>query len=163
VNVELCVAGRDQAAILANLMELYVYEFSDISDRDLGPDGRFGYRHLEAYWQEPGRYPFLLRVDGALAGFALVLERGIVDPGEPGHLVAEFFVLRAYRKRGVGEAAAVHLFRKFPGRWWIAEHEANTPAQAFWRRVIGRYTGGSYREERRDLDGELALVQTFGT
>jgi predicted acetyltransferase len=61
----------------------------------------------------------------------------------------------------VGRAAAVALFNRFPGRWEVAQLEANTAAQAFWRRVIGDYTGGDYTERWVDDDEHRGPAQTF--
>lgn len=162
VSVECAPASARDT--LANLLELYLYEFSDLDGREIGEDGRFGYPALDAYWQQPGRYPFLIRVEGKLAGFALVAEQRLIDGASPGHLIAEFFILRAFRRRGVGSAAAVQLFDRFPGPWWVGEHSLNLPAQAFWRAVIGRYTGGRFHEERwQEPDGTGGVAQRFET
>ena len=69
--VELLPTTREHEPILANLLELYIHDFSEQLAIPLGPDGRFGYPDLPAYWHEPGRHAFLVR-DGALAGFVLV-------------------------------------------------------------------------------------------
>jgi predicted acetyltransferase len=149
---------------VANLMELYLYEFSDIDGRPIGEDGCYGYATLDAYWHEAGRYPLLIRVDGRLAGFALVMEHRLLDGESPGHLIAEFFVMRAQRRRGIGTAVATQLFDRFPGPWWVSEHGGNAQALAFWRTVIGRYTGGSYREETWvEPDGTPCVAQRFTT
>jgi predicted acetyltransferase len=151
-----------QRVTLANLMELYLYEFSDIDGRPIGEDGTYGYATLDAYWSQAGRYPFVIRVDGQLAGFALVMEHRILDGQSPGHLIAEFFVMRALRRRGVGAHVAAWLFDRFPGPWWVSEHGGNAPALAFWRSVIGRYTGGAYAEETWDEpDGTPCVAQRF--
>ena len=65
-------ATRDQEPILANLLELYIHDFSEILPMELGPDGRFGYKDLSNYWIEPDRHPFLITVDEKLAGLVLV-------------------------------------------------------------------------------------------
>lgn len=161
MKVEIVPAAPEEAPIVGNLMELYLYELSYLHGREIGEEGRYGYASLDAYWREPGHYPFLIRVDARLAGFALVMERPIVV-AEGGHLMAEFFVLSSYRRRGVGEAAARALFDRFAGAWLVTEHERNEPAQAFWRVVISRYTGGDYREEVWRLrEGEGAVAQKF--
>src|SRR5438552_2489308 len=149
MTVEILAAAPEDADTVANLMNLYLHEFSDIdplATGEIGHDGRFTYYYLDQYWKEPGRYPFLIHADGRLAGFALVAEQGVDGAGKPVHAIAEFFVLRPHRRREVGERAARALFERFPGGWWVAQHPANTPAQAFWRKVIGRYTGGTYDE-----------------
>ncbi len=162
ITVELALAST--RSTVANLMELYLYEFSDIDGRPIGPDGCYGYATLDAYWREAGRYPFLVRVDGQLAGFALVIEHRILDGQSPGHLIAEFFVMRAHRRRGVGEAVAMRLFDRFPGPWWVSEHGGNVQALAFWRAVISRYTNGEFREEIWvEPDGTPCVAQRFAS
>lgn len=58
--------------------------------------------------------------------------------------MSKFFVMRKYRRRGVGAQAARLLFDRFPGRWNVRELTANEPAQKFWRSVTGAYA--SYEE-----------------
>jgi predicted acetyltransferase len=41
---------------------------------------------------------------------------------------------------------ARHCFDAFRGRWEVGEMRQNLAAQAFWRKVIGDYTGGAYAE-----------------
>ena len=77
--MEVVAATPEQEPILANLLELYVHDFSEFLDLDIGEDGRFGYPSLSLYWSEPGRHPFLIRADGKLAGLALV-KRGPRPP-----------------------------------------------------------------------------------
>lgn len=160
IAIEPAASSRQRA--VANLMELYLYELSDVDGRPIGDDGCYGYATLDAYWSDPGRYPYLFYVEAQLAGFALVMEQRILDGQSPGHLIAEFFVLRAYRRRGVGEAVATELFRSFPGPWWVCQHAGNVRAVAFWRATIGRYTGGAYEEERwTEPDGTPCVAQRF--
>jgi predicted acetyltransferase len=162
MNVTVEPAPPAERATIANLLELYLDEFSAVDGRQIGPDGRYGYAALDLYWHEAGRYPFIIRADGKLAGFALVMERRLLDGASSGHLVAEFFVLRGCRRRGVGTAAATQLFDRFPGPWWVGEHAENRAAQAFWRAVIGRYASGAYREETWcEPDGERGVAQVF--
>jgi predicted acetyltransferase len=75
------------------------------------------------------------------------------------HSMAEFFVMRKYRRGGVGQRAAVELFDRFPGVWSVKQVQSNLPSHSFWRNVIGRYTDGNYEEIREaGWDGP---VQTF--
>jgi GNAT superfamily N-acetyltransferase len=55
--------------------------------------------------------------------------------------VAEFFVLRRHRTRGVGRAAAEAVWRRFPGEWEVRVMEGNEPALAFWTATIAGFTG----------------------
>jgi predicted acetyltransferase len=144
-------------------MSLYLFEASLNQSRSICADGRFHYANLEAYWEDPGCYPFLIRVDGGLAGFVLVAELRKIEAGADGHILTEFFVLPGQRGRGVGEAAARSVFSRFPGSWWVGEVVWNTAAQAFWRTVIRRYTGGDFQEDSWAWDDETGVAQTFVT
>ena len=115
--------------VIRKLLELYCYDFSEFTKEDVNEHGLFGYRYLDHYWTEPDRHPFLIQVDGRLAGLALVRS------GKP-HDMAEFFVLRKYRRTGVGKHAAGLLFAAFPGEWQVRELSGNQEAIAFWRAVI---------------------------
>lgn len=127
--------------MLANLLELYAHDFSVLADLQLRPDGRYGYPELPLYWREATRFPFLMRVDGHLAGFALVA-RGSRVSGDPDVWdMAEFFVVRRHRRRGVGAMVAHEIFRRFAGRWELRVMENNLPALAFWSAAVGAFTG----------------------
>jgi predicted acetyltransferase len=122
-------ATSDEQTSLRQLLELYQYDFSEFNRADVGGDGRYGWRNLDALWTAPERHPFLFRVDGHLAGFA------IVRTGDPTDM-AEFFVMRKYRRSGIGIDAARAVFSAFPGAWQTRQQFANTAATAFWRRAI---------------------------
>src|SRR5262249_53587201 len=125
LHVELIPATREQQQVLANLLELYVYDFSELLSLDTQEDGRFGYKHLPLYWSEAGRHPFLARVDGKLAGFVLVKRGPGVSCNEVVWDIAEFFVLRRYRRHGVGMRVAHEVWRRFPGTWEVRVREGN--------------------------------------
>ena len=143
--------------LLRNLVNLYFYDASEYTGRDVDEHGCFEYRYLDHYWTDVDhRWPNLIRVDGQIAGFVLVNDYPHLE-SRPARTIAEFFILRKYRRQGVGEMAARHVFDLFPGPWEVSEIPQNVGAQAFWRRVIDRYTGG--RWEERTLAGRP--VQTF--
>ena len=166
MKVDVLPASEGEREVVANLMSLYLHEFSDVdaaATEQIGEGGRFTYHHLFRYWSEPGRYPFLIKGEGQLAGFALVARGDVVEPRSPGHTIAEFFILRPHRRKHVGEQAARALFDMFPGEWSVAQHPGNLPAQAFWRAVSRRYTAEDYQETRRTDGNNDAIVQTFTT
>jgi predicted acetyltransferase len=96
---------------------------------DVDAHGVFGYRYLDHYWTEGDRHRYFIRVDGHLAGFALVRS------GRP-HQMAEFFVMRKYRRKGVGTRAAAMVLARFPGAWEVRELLANAAGASFWRSAI---------------------------
>lgn len=161
MKLDLSPAGPADEARLGALFELYVYDFSELLGLDVGDDGRFRPPAMGSYFVDPERHAFLLRADDRLAGFALVHERSRVT-GETGVFdMAEFFVLRLYRRRGLGEAMAGSLFDRFRGRWEVRQKPENVAATAFWRRVITKRMGGRWREEVRDDDRWKGVIQLF--
>jgi predicted acetyltransferase len=145
-GVTVVEASAEDRPLLTNLLQLYLYDFTDVMPWDVEATGRFGERALDGCWTDPRRHPFLFRVGGYPAGFAIV-DRGSRLTGDAGVWdMGEFFVLRRYRRRGVGEGAARALFGRFPGPWEVRQLAANAGATAFWRSVIGRYTGGRFEE-----------------
>jgi predicted acetyltransferase len=161
MDVEVIPAPPEQEKVLANLLELYVHDFSEFVDLKLGPDGRFGYRHLHAYWEEPGRHPFIVKAGGHLAGFALVCKGSAVSVGEGVWDVAEFFVVRGFRRQGVGTKAARALWEKFPGRWEVRVMDRNRKALAFWRRAVGEFLGEEVEPTTFAQDGQSWHLFSF--
>ena len=153
-RVEVVAATPEQEPVLANLLELYVHDFSEFLDLDIGEDGRFGYPSLPLYWSEPGRHPFLIRMDGKLAGLALVKRGSEVSGGDAVWDMAEFFVLRGCRGRGVGTLAAHQVWRRFPGAWEVRVMQRNTLARRFWSRAISTFAGEAIHPVRIERNGE---------
>jgi predicted acetyltransferase len=160
MNIEVVPARLEDKPILGNLMELYQYDFSEFDGADVSEHGLYGYEYLDYYWTEPGRYPYLVRVDGKLAGFALVNRYSLLGRKDT-RTVAEFFIMRKYRRRGVGALVAGRLFGLFPGKWEVAQVPENQAAQAFWRKVIGSLTKGRFEEIQVDNQRWHGPVQFF--
>jgi predicted acetyltransferase len=158
--VLLPAAITDQPALI-NLMQLYRYDFSEVDGGDVNDQGCFDGYALDMYWAGAGCYPFLIDVDGRLAGFALVNQQSRLHASYDGHAVAEFFVMRKYRRQGVGRSIASQMFDHFPGRWEIASIATNVLAHTFWRSTVDRYTSGHYDEVWFQKDGWRGPVQSF--
>jgi len=161
--IEVRPAPPEHEPVLANLLELYAYDFSEILGFRLQPNGRFGYPELPLYWQDPTRFPFLIEVDGHLAGFALV-RRGSRISGDPSVWdMAEFFVVRGLRKRGIGAAVAQHIWRRFAGVWEVRVLDGNEPARAFWAAAVRGLTRSPAEPVVADLDGKRWHVFQFAS
>src|SRR4051812_942604 len=162
MRVELVEASRTDEPTLERLMQLYAYDFSELMNLDVGEQGLFaGGTPIASCWVEPWRHAYLVRANERLAGFAIVDERSRLT-GDPEIAdMAEFFVLRRYRRLGVGGQAARLLFARFPRRWEVRETASNTAAIAFWRRTIAAYTGGVFTEVMMDDARWRGPVQTF--
>jgi predicted acetyltransferase len=129
-----------QREALANLVQLYIHDFSEFLSVQgklaVGEDGRFAdLLRLDEYWSEPDRSVWFIRAGGQLAGFALLNRRSHCDRAVDFNM-GEFFVMRTFRRDGVGARAAMDLIAMHPGQWEIAASARNAPALAFWPRVI---------------------------
>jgi len=165
MNIQVREASKQQKPVIARLMQLYLYDFSEIEGHDIGRDGLFVLNlfRLNSYWIESGRFPFLIYVDDNIAGFILVNSYVCLDKNAGGKSIAEFFVLRKYRRQGVGKKAAFHVFDRLPGKWEVRQIRANEDGRQFWRNVIAEYTGGRFEEEVLDNDLWQGPVQSFET
>jgi predicted acetyltransferase len=156
VKIEIVEALERDEAVIRNLFPLYIHDLSEFMAWDVPDDGLFAASDLLVqYWGRKPRdprfrwgeglrgFPFIVRVDGKLAGFVLIREMGKAPDL---YDVGEFFILRKFRGKGVGKGVAHRVFDMFRGDWQVRELLENTPAQAFWRRIIGEYTGGDYVE-----------------
>ena len=146
MHIDLVPAELVDKAVLRNLLELYRYDFSEFTGDDVDEHGLYGYPYLDHYWTEEDGHPFLIRADGRIAGFAFVRSGARHD-------LAEFFIMRKYRRAGIGTVAARAVFERFPGRWQVRQMPTNTAATIFWRRAIPV----AFDEHR----GEEGTIQVF--
>jgi|GEM_PF-183057 len=164
ISVEPC--GLDRKFILMNLYPLYLHDLAGI--REVLPNrcGVFeeddGIQTLQEqqgefdiWWEKEGLlFPYLILADGIPAGFALIASGPYTESGSD-YMVNEFFILRPYRGKGVGEAAAGELFRRHPGSWslFTTPGERNRGSISFWRKSLARHAGeDGYTEEDLELE-----------
>ena len=93
-------------------------------------------------------------------GFAMVARGNLSAKPPVDYRMAEFFVTRTFRRRGVGRLAVELILNRFSGRWEITEYLRNPVAVAFWRRVVANYTKGKYQE--RVTNGEVRQMFESG-
>ena len=132
---------RENASILDNLFELYVYDFSEQMPIQIKATGRFELTPGEAWWTQNDHFGYLIEVRGALAGFALARTGSRVTPASDVMDVAEFFVLRGLRGKGIGRRAAHALFATFPRAWEVRVRRSNVAALGFWTRAAEAWMG----------------------
>lgn len=152
MKFEMVPVKEEEKEVLRNLLEKYNYEFTQYEGGDVNSLGLYGYKYLDHYWTEDGRWAFFLKADGKLAGFTMVNDHAEV--GKTDYAMSEFFVMFRYRRCGLGKWAAFQLFDRFKGSWQLKRHPKNFPAVAFWDRVVSEYTSGNFRME--SIGGEAA-------
>lgn len=135
MHLSLSAVRQDQKLILANLLELYLHDLSESLPLSVDQEsGRFGYAYLDTYWTETRRQAYFIKVGGKIAGFVMVNDHLLVL--KQGRAIAEFFVMRAYRRRGLGQKALNQLFAQCGGAWEVAVHSNNLGALKFWRESL---------------------------
>jgi predicted acetyltransferase len=148
--------------VLNRLLQLYAYDFSEFMGFDVGDDGIFfGGESRVTYRPEPWRHAFFLRVEGRLAGFVILDEKSRITEDPDVIDVAQFFVMRKYRRSGVGTAAAIRAFDLYPRKWEVRQTASNVAATAFWRKTIAAYMGGRFQEVAWDDERWRGPVQSF--
>ena len=161
MDIDIFITPYGEKHILKNMLEIYLHDMSEFDDEEdkleLNGAGLYGYRYLDYYWNEKGRYPYLLTVDGRLAGFCLIRT---LDAADLTFEVAEFFIARKYRRRGIGSILIKRMFELHKGRWAINTPIKNLKAQCFWRKAVADASAGDYKEYLSE--GGRRLEWTFG-
>lgn len=151
LNLTISRIGPESDVLLRNLFEYYCHDMSEWFELDTGSDGRYSY-DTASVWAE-GCDAYLAKVGESIAGFALIGSGGEWLDDVGAHEVREFFIMRKFRRRGIGLSMATFLWNEHPGDWLVRVLEANAPAITFWRSGISIYSLGSYREERHAVNG----------
>ncbi|MFP2904554.1 GNAT family N-acetyltransferase [Pyxidicoccus sp. 3LFB2] len=140
-------------SLLRNLYPLYLHDLSEFGvEYRLDEQGHWRPDFLPTWLTgAPEVHPLLLRFEERTVGFAFVGQAPFpyMTPGRDFRM-SEFFILRGERRRGLGRLAARAIFERYPGIWEVSQLPANRSAIAFWRSVIGEYTGGDFEDTRVD-------------
>jgi len=148
-------ASAEQKGLIANLMQLYLHDLSEFEVLDFDSQGRFRIdEYFDSYWMKPTRFPYVFFDGNTVVGFAFVRQ---VGPGA--WSMAEFSILRAYRRRGIGKSVAHQIFSMHPGIWHVAQLQSNIPAQGFWRDVIHNYTNGKFDDAWSDVSPRGPMIR----
>jgi predicted acetyltransferase len=161
VQLELIKATLEQKPILANLLELYAYDFTEFCDFDIGDNGFYGYQYLPLYWIEPTRFPYLIYVNQKIAGFVLVQKGSPLSDDSNVWDIAEFFVMKRYKKQGIGTSAACKIWKQFKGQWQVRVLESNPIACLFWLQAIKKFTGKLPTQTSQLIKKEDWIIYSF--
>jgi predicted acetyltransferase len=152
--VQIVRIGANERPIIENLLQLYLHDMTAELPFSIGEDGHYEYDYLDRFW----RYPYLIRVGSEIAGFALIIDECPISGASPCFFVAEYFILRAYRGRGVGRSAFEQLLAEHAGRWHLGVIRRNASASAFWSCVMASHP---HFTKEHQFDGESWLLYEF--
>jgi len=158
--IDVLEANKSDISVIDNLARFYVYDISEYTGWACPENGLFGCGD-EEFWNSERNHFFLIRVDGELAGFAVTTD--LQDHDDADYDMEEFFILRKFRGKGIGQKVAYTLFDRFRGKWTVRQLLDNLPASLFWRKIISQYTIDDYRESIEFIDkyGIEMIVQRF--
>lgn len=158
MEVDVQVCSKKDKFIINNIYPLYLHDLSEIWERKTNQYGVFEENDIKTladqnavfdiWWEKPDvLFPYLITVDQLPAGLAFVATPPYV-PSSADFYLNEFFVLRYYRGKGVGEQAAAKVFNQFRGSWELqtGAMPRNARAQKFWRSTLAAYTNAHYSE-----------------
>ena len=132
MEIYLVPVKLEKRDVLYRLLQYSLYEESAFDGNEMDETERFAW--------------FICSEDGKkLLGFVMV--NTFLQKAASGHSIAEFMVLPAYRRQGVGRTAARACFQMHPGTWEVSPSFGSEQAERFWRQVIEEYTGNSPRFE----------------
>ena len=158
-KIQITPASIEQQSVIAQLYELYTYEMTDLANFDINNNGYYGYSDLPLYWTTPNRYPYLIWVNNKLAGFIMIQQGSPIDDDNPDIWdIAEFFIMRKFRKKGIGQFVAQSIWASHPGSWQVRVWENNTTAHQFWNNAIGKFMGKiiiPFKMPNKEHDGLL--------
>ena len=145
MNFKLLKATNDHKTVIQQLVQLYSYDFSEYTAHDVEENGLFAaYPGLDDYWDGDSKFPYIIKANDKYAGFVLV--KSVITEARNYFSIAEFFILKKYRREGAGKAMAMKIFNLHPGQWEVYQMDSNKPAQLFWNKVIAEYTKGQFTE-----------------
>ncbi|MCQ1767699.1 GNAT family N-acetyltransferase [Neorhizobium galegae] len=144
MDIAIELASAAHKPLLRDLLSEYLAESEGYGGS--GPD----YPYFDAYWLEPeGRWPYLIQRNGECIGFAFVNTWSASGRGTD-FSIAEFYIVPQARRHGAGRGAATAVLHGHPGLWELSVMALNTPAQAFWPRVIDAAGGRDVERVKSD-------------
>ena len=144
MRIEVKPAAPTDRLKLQNLMQLYLYDFSEFLPLELDEQGLFKEGLLDDYFVNPSKAAFLVLADDKLAGFVLVSQETTLPENQGGRCIKEFFIARRYRRQAVGRTAAFAVFAQYQGKWEVRVLRTNRPAKAFWEKTIRDFSEAQY-------------------
>jgi predicted acetyltransferase len=167
MNIKIAKIKISQKEIVRNLLEKYLYEFSQYRESDTNELGLYGFPYLDNYWTENNRWPYFIKFNNKIIGFVFINDYPEVNL-ETDYTMSEFFIIYKYRKQGIGKYCVNYLFKKHKGKWQVTFHPKNKISKSFWINVIKEYTKGKYKiykdlEEVKFEDGTIGYVIVFNT
>ena len=153
-NITIYPATIKDYATIQNMARFYVYDMSEYCGHmegwEIPEDGLYECLDFKSYFKDKNAYPFLIKKNKELVGFVIINNKGSDETTQ--FNMAQFFILRKFKKMGIGSHIAKICFNKFQGIWEVMVLPENIGAYKFWCKVIGDYTNGNYTKYTKTVE-----------
>ena len=152
-KIKLIPATLEDYPVIQNMGRFYVYDMSEYFGSQEGweipENGLYECIDFKKYWEDKNSFPFLIRYENEIAGFAIVDKKG--SDSTIDFNMAQFYILKKFKSKGIGQHVVCQCFDKFQGDWEVMVMPGNEGAYRFWRTIIKNYTHNNFTEYTRDI------------
>ena len=149
LSFDLIRATTKDIHILNCLWPFYVYDLTrycgHLNDWVSPTDLSFKKYDLSPFFRSNFSPVYLIQIKEEYAGFVIITKISAMP--EVDWYMQEFFIISKFQRHGLGEKVAMSIFKQLAGKWAVGVLLDNSPALAFWRKVIKEYTQDNYIEE----------------
>ncbi|MGM1048120.1 MAG: GNAT family N-acetyltransferase [Bacillota bacterium] len=147
--MQIIKVDNNKKEILKNLMTLYLHDLSEFSnDIDINQDkGLFEFDVFELFFEKEGLTPFFIVYENNIIGFILLQSGPYSNQEYADFVLNSFFILKKYRRRGLGREACKAFFNLYPGRYAVGQLLNNKPAVLYWKNVYKSLNIEFYEKE----------------
>jgi predicted acetyltransferase len=155
-------ASIDDYPIIQNMASYYSYDMSEYMGWAQQNDGTqsAGMDYLK-YWKAENTFPFIIKFQDELVGFVIV-DNNVSDLSNNFN-IAQFFILRKFKGKGIGRHVAFQCFDQFQGKWEVFVMPGNEGAYRFWRKIINDYTQHHFKEYTRTVGQSVRNIFEFSS
>ncbi|CAN5304881.1 hypothetical protein BH10PSE19_BH10PSE19_10500 [soil metagenome] len=152
-KIKLLSTTLDDYPIMQNMASYYSYDMSEYMGWAQQKDGKqsTGMNYIK-YWQTENTFPFIIKYHDELVGFVIVDKK--VSNISNDFNMAQFFILRKFKGKGIGRHIAFQCFDKFCGNWEVFVMPGNEGAYRFWRKIIKAFMHHQFKEYTRTVGHE---------
>jgi|GEM_PF-1762011 len=157
--LEICAHSDQDKQVIWNLFQFYCYDTSNYDGYDVESNGLYSLSesYFSQYWTEPVWRAHLLRVDGAIAGFALIEPSDAVSGAME---FADLFIMSRFRRRGIAKEVVLHFMNQRAVPWTVVVYDDAEDAKAFWSAMF-RQPAITPTDTVADPDGRQVTVHVL--
>ncbi|MGC5775213.1 GNAT family N-acetyltransferase [Paenibacillus pabuli] len=154
MNLSIDHVENEEREWLKNFLAYYLHDLSEFA-AEISPkeEGLFEFDVMDLFLEKRGKGldAFFIKLDGAPIGFVLLQSGEYSNQEFADYVLNSFFILRKYRRKGIGSLASKMFFEMYPGRYTLGQLVGNKPAVDFWKSCYKNNSIEYY--ERMEVDG----------